>query len=175
MLEHPSFSTLHLGATKEILSLRQECIPVGCVPPSMHCAGGVSALGVGVSAQGVLPLVLGGYLFSRGVHASMQWGRPPPPMWTDRYLWKQNLRKLRLRAVKIIVFMCLCVCLSPCVSVHPEFRKRLESLTYFADLLTGYGIIFKIKMGGRGFFKIFGEHESFCGVTDTHSDFFSDR
>ena len=28
----------------------------------------------------------------------MDWD--PPPLWTDRHLWKHNLRKLRLRAVK---------------------------------------------------------------------------
>ena len=29
---------------------------------------------------------------------SMQWGKHPA-LWTDRHLWKHNLRKLRLRAV----------------------------------------------------------------------------
>ena len=66
------------------------------------------------------------------------------------------------------------MCLSPCLSVRPEFRKRLESLRYFADWLMGYDIICKIKIGAW-LFLIFGVHESFYGVTDTgawNSDFF---
>ena len=63
----------------------------GCV-----CYQGVSATR-GLSATGgCLPLVLGGV--SR--HAM---GKTPPSLWTDRHLWKHNLRKLHLRAVKILV------------------------------------------------------------------------
>ena len=123
---------------------KQECIPVGCVPPacwsypSMHCmAGCVSqhALGRGVSAWGVsaqgvfawgyLPrgwLPWGGVCLWSGGGVSAGEGLPggclplvhwggvsqhamgqAPPLWTDRHLWKHNLRKLRfrLRAVKI--------------------------------------------------------------------------
>ena len=47
-----------------------------------------------VCPVGCLPLVW-------GVYPSMQWGRHPPP-WTERHLWKHNLRKLRLRAVMIL-------------------------------------------------------------------------
>ena len=60
--------------------------------------GGVSAQGVylgrGASAQGGVCLA---GVCPEVVHPSMQWGRHPP--WTDRHLWKHNLRKLRLREV----------------------------------------------------------------------------
>ena len=68
----------------------------GSVYQGVSAQGGVSAygvsvrgavcLGVGVSAQGVV------------CHPQTR-GRQSPPPWTDRHLWKHNLRKLRLRAV----------------------------------------------------------------------------
>ena len=63
------------------------CLPRGCLPKGTGgvCAGGLSAQGV--SASG-----------TRGVCS-----RHPPP-WTDRHLWKHNLRKLRLRAVINVFF-----------------------------------------------------------------------
>ena len=61
----------------------------GCV-----CRGGGVCRG-GVSASG-----------PKGVcHTPGTWGRHPPP-WTDRHLWKHNLRKLRLRAVKRGLLFC---------------------------------------------------------------------
>ena len=99
----------------------QECIPVGCVPPAcwpyprMHCAGGVSAwwgclpggfvcLG-GLSAHGgVCPGVSAQRgVFLGGVYPSMQWG-DTLPLWTDKHLWKHNLRKIHLRTVKSTTF-----------------------------------------------------------------------
>ena len=89
----------------------QECIPVGCIPPacwlyrSMHCTGG--CLTRGCLPRGCLPRSVSapGRCLPRGVSAqgvsapggypSMQCGRPT--LWTDRHLWKHNLRKLRLR------------------------------------------------------------------------------
>ena len=56
--------------------IEQECIPVGCVPPARNCTG---------ASQRPPP------------------DRDPPghrtPLWTDRHLWKHNLRKLRMWAV----------------------------------------------------------------------------
>ena len=77
------------------------CIPPTCWPyPSMHCAG-VSARGVsaqGVSAQGgCLPRGSRGCLPGRCIPAC---NGADTPLWTDRYLWKHNLRKLHLRAIK---------------------------------------------------------------------------
>ena len=69
----------------------------GCLPRGVSAQwGGVFAKGdvclEGVSAQGRVSAS------GPGVYPSMQWGRHPP-LWTDRHLWKHNLRKLRLRAV----------------------------------------------------------------------------
>ena len=83
-------------------------VPPACWPyPSMHW-GGVSArrcLPRG-SAQGVCPrgcLLKGVFAWGKGVSATPgSRGRQPPPfLWTDRHLWKHNLRKLRLRAIII--------------------------------------------------------------------------
>ena len=88
---------LFLGMFK--YSQKQECIPVGCLPPafwpypSMHCRG--ECLPGGICPGGVYP---GGCLPRGYVYPSMQWDRPL--LWTDRHLWKHNLRKLRLRVVK---------------------------------------------------------------------------
>ena len=63
---------------------KQECIPVGCVPPAHYCTGGL-CLG-GLPDRDLLP-----------------WTETPRmetlPLWTDKHLWKHNLRKLRLRAL----------------------------------------------------------------------------
>ena len=80
---------------------------VDCIPErTVH---GVSAQGVsarGVYAQGVVCPRVGVCLgvsaqggICLGVYPSIQWGRPPRPPWTERCLWKHNLRKLRFRAV----------------------------------------------------------------------------
>ena len=62
----------------------QECLPGGCLPTKgVYLEGGVCPHGSvcpgEVSAQGVADTT---------------------PLWTDRHLWKHNLRKLCLRAVK---------------------------------------------------------------------------
>ena len=49
---------------------------------------------------------------------------PPLHLWTDRHLWKHNLRKLRLRAVKMYKYVCYTRFL--CVIYHttsPTHRK----------------------------------------------------
>ena len=67
--------------------LKQECIPVGCVPPvRYHTAGGLC---LGVVSLTETPLE-----------------RDQDPLWTDRHIWKHNLRKLRFRAVKKLVTFC---------------------------------------------------------------------
>ena len=106
---------------------QQEYIPVGCVPPAcwpypnMHWAGGcISACtGQGVYPRmhwGCIPACTGqGGICPGGGVCPRGWGcgrhppwdkrqtptPPPPSRWTDRHLWKRNLRNLRLRAVKI--------------------------------------------------------------------------
>ena len=68
-------------------NVKQECIPVGCVPPARN-----RTLSMGrVSVRGVCQ---GGRSLSRGVSVR------ETPLSTDRHLWKHNLRNLRLRAVK---------------------------------------------------------------------------
>ena len=82
---------------KKWMKIKQECIPVKCIPSAAvaicwgvgvclggvcpgasawgHLSGGVCLWGGGVFAQG-------GCLPRRGVHL---------PLWTDRHLWKHNL------------------------------------------------------------------------------------
>ena len=92
---------------------KQVCIPVGyvlsaCCPylPACTAPGGCLLQGCllceegGVCPGGCLPLLPGWVSAPEGVYPSMQWGRHPL-LWTDRHLWKHNLRKLRLRAVKM--------------------------------------------------------------------------
>ena len=105
------------------LFYKQECIPVGCVPPThwpyvvvhvrgVHGSGacvagghewqGACVVGKGMRGRGcawqggcmVCVCVAGGCM--EGGHT---WHKHP--LWTDRHLWKHNLLKLRLRAVKI--------------------------------------------------------------------------
>ena len=86
--------------------LQEECIPVGRIPActGQGCvsAWGVSAWG-GVCLGGCLPggSAHGGLSAQGGVCPRRGW-QTPPPLWTDRHLWKHNLRKLRLRAVVIL-------------------------------------------------------------------------
>ena len=88
--------------TARLLTASQHALHRGCIPactaqgvyPSMHWAGGFCPWGCtcpGVSAQGGVPAWGCSCL---GDVYSMQLGR---------HLWKHNLRKLRLRAVKIIL------------------------------------------------------------------------
>ena len=77
----------------------QECIPVGCVPSAHWLYLVVSARGCAYHAC------------PPATHAPGTYARPLPctpptmqPLWTDRYLWKHNLRKLRLWAVKVAEF-----------------------------------------------------------------------
>ena len=72
--------------TAHLLTISQHAL---CRGVSASGPGGVVCHGGGA---GCLPLVL------RGVYPIMQWDRHPP-LWTDRHLWKHNLRKLSLRAV----------------------------------------------------------------------------
>ena len=100
-------------------STKQECIPVGCVPAARWpyaevCSrGGGSGPGGFVLVPGWFVLVPGGCLLPggggggclvwggvwSGVYPSMHWGRPPPPLWTDRRLWKYYLGPTSLRPV----------------------------------------------------------------------------
>ena len=59
---------------------------------------GVSAWGGGVYLGGVCQGVS-----AQGGVSQHAMGQTPLPLWTDRHLWKHNLRKLRLRAVIILV------------------------------------------------------------------------
>ena len=81
------------------------CVPPACWPyPNMHCTGGgclPRGCVWGDVCLGGLPKEVsarGGVCRGGDVYSSMQWGRFP--LWTDRHLWKHNLRKLRLRVVK---------------------------------------------------------------------------
>ena len=73
-------------------------LPSGVYLPRGVCTypGGVPAQGVYLPREGGVP-ARGVYL-ARGVSAT--------PLWTDRHLWKHNLRKLRLREVKIAKWVC---------------------------------------------------------------------
>ena len=78
---------------------KQECIPVGCVPSA---ALAVCRAGVCLSACWDTPPT---WTWTPPVSASGPRGCIPAcngadtSPWTDRHLWKHNLRKLRLRAV----------------------------------------------------------------------------
>ena len=102
------------------LLLEGECVSAtrGCLLPGGCLLLGVSDMGTsatggcllwGVSAtRGCL--IPGGVWYQGGVcsggcvsqHAMGQ--TPPPPPLTDRHLWIHNLRKLRLRAVTMVLF-----------------------------------------------------------------------
>ena len=100
-------------------STKQECIPVGCVPAARWPYAEVCSRGGGFWSWGVCsgpggvcsgpgrvsaPRGRGwgvsglGGVWS-GVYPSMHWGRPPPPLWTDRRLWKYYLGPTSLRPV----------------------------------------------------------------------------
>ena len=105
---------------------KQDCIPVGCVPPACWpylpaCpVQGVSAPERGVSTLGRY-LLLGGCLLPGG-YPSMHWGRPPYTLWTE---WQTGAKilpcSLHLWAVTIYPPMCfsvmLCYGSALCVSV----------------------------------------------------------
>ena len=112
-----------------------------CWPyPSMHCSGGclppggVPAWGVpallprGVSAQGMcLPrgCACPGGACPGGCLPSIPCnGADPPPPWTDRHLWKHNLRKLRLRAV---IMELLHIGIATHFQVIPLFSMRIST------------------------------------------------
>ena len=108
---------------------KQDCIPVGCVPPTRWpylpacsagghaflggwcggclllggvCSGGCLLQG-GVYSGGSAPggcLLLGGCLLPEGdVYPSMHWGRHPPCEENHTHLWKHNLPPTSLQAV----------------------------------------------------------------------------
>ena len=107
----------------EATNRNKNAFPMGCVGPScwpypsMHCAWGVYLPGGGVPAAGCTCLgrylprgctCPGGLYLPRGctcLGGACPRGVPAqvlPPLWTDRHLWKHNLRKLHLRAVNIV-------------------------------------------------------------------------
>ena len=91
--------------TTRLLTVSQhalgQCLPKGgiCLGVWGVCPGGLP-VGWWVSAQGVCPG--GGCVGDVFQHAVGQTSFTPPPPWTDRHLWKHNLRKLRLREVKML-------------------------------------------------------------------------
>ena len=92
--------------TARLLTVPQHALCRGCLPGGYVCLpGGVCLPGVclpsRVSAQGGSAwgdVCLGGCL-PRGCIPACNGADPP---WTDRHLWKHNLRNLRLRTVKIV-------------------------------------------------------------------------
>ena len=68
-----NFSNGSANVDKIIQLSQQECIPVGCIPPALHCTGGLCPVGDlcpwGVSVRETPSPVHGGSLS----------GRPPPP------------------------------------------------------------------------------------------------
>ena len=64
-------------------------LPRGVPAGGCTCPGGVPARGGGTCPVGV---PAGGCVSQHALGLT-------PPLWTDRHLWKHNLRKLRLRAV----------------------------------------------------------------------------
>ena len=92
------------------LKKKQECIPVGCVPPTRYRTETPLDRNPppGRDPQTETPLDRDppGQRPSRTEPPSLGW-RPPwtetetGPLWTDRHLCKHNLGKLRLRAVKM--------------------------------------------------------------------------
>ena len=110
---HPLVDSLPRGGVSAGGCLPGECLPGGVCPGGV-CPGGSAQV---VSAQGGVCLGVcpgGGGFCPEGVcqgGVSARVGVCPggvcpgglsatPPLWTDRHLWKQNLRKFRLRAVK---------------------------------------------------------------------------
>ena len=107
---HISVWTVENRSKTSMHSSRMRTARLLPVSPSMHCRGsapgGCLLLGGVCSCGGVCSW---GVSAPRGVSASgprgcvtqHAMGQTPPPLWTDRHLWKHNLRKLRLRAVII--------------------------------------------------------------------------
>ena len=81
----------HLWKKTLVTSMHSSRMHTTCllpISPSMHCRGMCAPRGVSAP---------------KGVYPSMQWGRHCPP-WTDKHLWKHNLRKFCLPAV--IMLLC---------------------------------------------------------------------
>ena len=94
-IEHSICEGWHLHVNKRMRSYGIRTARLLTVSRSIR-RGGVSAW-EGVCRGGCLPRGCGRHRppMTRGRHY------PPPSPWTHRHLWKHNLRKLRLRAVKI--------------------------------------------------------------------------
>ena len=84
----------------------QECT----CPGGLYLPGGCTCPG-GVPAPGCVP--------AQGVSIPACIGADSPPLWTDKHLWKNNLRKLRLRAVKIDE--------SNCKNIQPNVEVNVSS------------------------------------------------
>ena len=88
-MDTQNYIPIKVQETKE----KQECIPVGCVPPARwpylaECSARGGVCSRGVSAPG--GVCSGGCLLPGGVcswggmwHPSMHWGRHAPPPWTE--------------------------------------------------------------------------------------------
>ena len=87
--------------TVRLLTVSQHALGRG-VYPSMHWAGGVC-----IPACNGQSMCLSQHALPRGGGVTNTPSLGPEadtPLWTDRHLWKHNLRKLRLRAVIKYVF-----------------------------------------------------------------------
>ena len=90
---------LHGGVSTWGVSACGQCLPGGggCLPRGVVCRG-VSAWG------GICPGGCWGICGEEVSASGPGWGvsqhamGQTPPLWTDRHLWKHNLRKLRLQA-----------------------------------------------------------------------------
>ena len=84
--------------TARLLTVSQHALGRG-VYPSIHWVGGVSQHALG--RRGVCP----GWVSAHGGICPEGCVADTPPPWTDRHLWKHNLRKLRLRAVTSLCYL----------------------------------------------------------------------
>ena len=85
------------------------CLPGGCLPRRVVCPGGFLPR-VGVYPGVVYPerCLPGGLSISGLGGVSQHALGQTPPRWTDKHLWKPNLRKLHLRAIiKLIIIVFL--------------------------------------------------------------------
>ena len=93
------------------------------VSPSMHCARGVPGPG------------------GHGIPACTE--ADPARLWTDRHLWKHNLRKLRLRAVKIAYLPQIPQLFIRCLPSLPQNLEILcgrDTWLYQIPFLLPYGL-----------------------------------